>query len=54
MGTPGPHFHYDFGDPSMNLGTPRYNSIFIVEREESAVAMSVLESAELIIIVRRS
>ena len=18
----GPHFHYDFGDPSMNLGTP--------------------------------
>ena len=22
MGTRGPHFHYDFGDPSMNLGTP--------------------------------
>ena len=27
LGTPGPHFHYDFGDPSMNLGTP---SIFTI------------------------
>ena len=49
-GTLGPYFHYDFGDPSgVNLGTPiiEYNSIFIVEREESEVAMSLLGSAEL-------
>ena len=46
MGTPGPHFHYDFGDPQCT-------SMFIVELEESAVTMSLLGSAELII-VRRS
>ena len=22
IGTPGPHFHYNFGDHSVNLGTP--------------------------------
>ena len=22
LGTPGPHFHYDFRDPSVNMGTP--------------------------------
>ena len=49
-GTPGPHFHYDFGDPSVNMGG---RSIFIVELEESAVAMNLLGSAELVI-VRRS
>ena len=46
LGTPGPHFHYDFGDPSMNslashtlMGTPQFTSMFIVELEESAVAI---------------
>ena len=46
LGTPGPHSHYDFGDP-------QFRSMFIVELEESAVAMKILGSAELII-VRRS
>ena len=42
MGTPGPHFHYDFGGPSMNMETPQFSSMFIVEIEESAVAMNLL------------
>ena len=54
METPGPHFHYDFGDPSVNLGIPPCSSMFIVELEESAVAMSLLGSAELIIVRRVS
>ena len=54
LGTPGPHFHYDFGDPSVNMGTPQFSSMFIVELEESAVAMNLLASAQLIYIVRRS
>ena len=32
--TPGPHFHYDFWDPSVNLGTPSVTwckLMFIVE-----------------------
>ena len=53
LGTPGPHFPYDFGDPSVNMGTPQFSSTFTVELEESAVAMNLLGSAELII-VRRS
>ena len=53
LGTPGPHFHYDFGDPSVNMGGPQFSLMFIVELEESAVAMNLLGSAELII-VRRS
>ena len=31
MGTLGPHFHYDFGDPSMNLGIPQNNSISTID-----------------------
>ena len=45
LGTPGPHFHYDFGDPSMNMGTPQFSSMFIVELEESTIAMNLLGSA---------
>ena len=37
----------------MNMGTPQFSSMFIVELKESAVAMNLLGSAELII-VRRS
>ena len=43
---PGPHFHYDFGV------TPLFSSMFIVELEESAIAMNLLGSAELIIVWR--
>ena len=43
LGTPGPHFYYDFGDPSVNMGPPSFV-------RESAVAMNLLGSAELIII----
>ena len=32
--TPGLHFYYDFGDPSMNLGDPQCNSMFIKLLEE--------------------
>ena len=53
LGILGPHFHYDFGDPSVNMGTPQFRSMFVVELEELAVAMNLLGSAELII-VRRS
>ena len=34
----------------MNMGTPQFSSMFIVELEESAVAMNLLGSAELIIV----
>ena len=47
MGTPGSHFQYDFGDPS---GTPQCILMFIVELDESAVAMSLLGSAELVLL----
>ena len=50
LGTPGSHFHYDFGDPSVNTGTPQFSSMFIVELEESAVAMNLVGSEELIIV----
>ena len=46
MVTPGAHFHYDFGDPSINLGTPQYNLIFIVELEESAIRSTELMIGE--------
>ena len=39
LGTPGPHFHYDF-DPSMNMGTPQFSSMFIVELEESTIFLN--------------
>ena len=48
MGTPCIHFQYDFGDPSMNIGSPQFSSMFIVELEESAVAMNLLGSALLL------
>ena len=50
LGTPGPHFHYDFGDPSVNMGTPQFSSMFIVELEESAVAMNLLGHGQQLII----
>ena len=36
----GPHFHFDFGDPSVNMGTPQFTSMLIVELKESAIAIS--------------
>ena len=33
MGTPGPYFHYDFGDPSMNFGDPQHNSLCTVDTQ---------------------
>ena len=42
--TPDPHFHYDFGV------TPLFSLMFIVKLEESAIAMNLLGSAELIIV----
>ena len=28
---------YDFGDPSMNMGTPQFSSMFIVKLKESGL-----------------
>ena len=49
-GTPGPHFHFDFGDPSVNMApTPSFFRCYS-KLEGSAVAMNLLRSAELIIV----
>ena len=32
VGTPGPQFHYDFGDPSVNLGTPYIHGSYLKDQ----------------------
>ena len=46
LGTPDPHFHYDFGD-FHEFGDPSMNSVSIKILEEQVVAISFHRSAEL-------